>query len=204
MSENQAVPAEVPTPPDPAQPPETPTPTRTHYQQVADNLLAAIAAFVAEIPSFETAETMPRSFIRRKRGVPREFVNTAVGALITSPELQSVKQLDATVSADNHQYVEGLSPVLNQLGTIYKDLKATLDGKRALLASDAQQIYAVARSLAHEKQGGALLSHVENMRRALRPRRKKAKKGAAVIADAASSDSASTPAATETTATNEK
>jgi hypothetical protein len=163
---------ETPTP-DPTQAPTpTPpvTPTVTHYQEVAVQLIGALDSFTGSIPDFQNSTPATKDFVKRKRSVPARFVTAAVGSLQLSPELQGVKQLNAAASQDDAQYVEALTPVLMQLGVVFKGLQATINTRKARLASGAQKIYAVAKGLAQDSDAAAVAAHVENMKRALRPR----------------------------------
>jgi len=159
----------------PADPASTPSPTQTHYQQVAEQVIGALDAFTGAIPDFDSAHDLTKVFIRSKRNIPARFVSTAVGSLLVSPELQSVKQLDVNGSHDNTQYVDAFTPVLNALGTVFKGLQFTIDIRKARLATEAQKIYKVAQGLAQDRNGATVGAHVENMKRARKPRQSRAK-----------------------------
>lgn len=155
--------------------PGTESPTPTHYGDVAAQLSASLAAFVAAVPDFEIANPPSKRFVKLKRAVPKPFVGTAVGAAITSEDLKSVQQLDTTRALDNKQYLDAFRPLHDQLITVERGLGYSIGVKEALLAADAQKIYAVAKGLARDKDGGEIVVHVQNMRRDL-VRRKKAVK----------------------------
>ena len=157
-------------------PPPVATPTVTHYQEVALTLIGALDAFSVAIPDFQNSTPATKDFVKRKRGIPARFVTAAVGSLQLSPELQAVRQLSAAASQDDAQFIEALTPVLMQLGVVFKGLQSTINVRKARLASGAQKIYAVAKGLAQDADGTAVAAHVENMRRALkRPRSAKSK-----------------------------
>lgn len=157
-----------------AEPPVIPTPTVTHYQQVANELSAAMQTFKSAIPGYESAHSLTKNVVEQKRRIPEAFVKKAVAALLMSPELQTVRQLDAAESLDDAQFIDALAPVLQQLGTLYDGLKFTIDARKARLAANAQQIYAISRGLAQTRAGADLTGHVEEMKRARRshPRRR--------------------------------
>ena len=162
----------------PVDPPPAPasSPTVTHYQQVAVQLIGALDSFSVSIPDFQNPSITSKDFVRKKRHIPARFVTAAVGSLQLSPELLAVKQLSPESSQDDAQFIEALTPVLMQLGVVFKGLQSTIDARKARLAAGAQKIYAVAKGLAQDADGTAVAAHVENMRRALkRPRSAKSK-----------------------------
>jgi hypothetical protein len=155
--------------------PGTQSPTLTHYGEVAAQLSASLAAFVATVPDFVIANPPSKRFMKTKRGVPKPFVGTAFGAVSASDDLKSVPQLDTVRALDIKQYIDAFKPLHDQLITVERGLGYSLGVKQALLAADAQKIYAVAKGLARDMDGGELVVHVQNMRRDL-VRRKKAVK----------------------------
>jgi len=145
---------------------------RTHFELVAAALNKALDDFVAAVPEFEHPHESMMELVRKKRGVPREFVSHAVVSLLVSSDLQSIRQLDAGAARNDVQYLMALRSVLMHLQQVETGLKFTMDAKEARLKATAQRIYAMGKALLRDRHGGELAVYVDKMKRALRPRRK--------------------------------
>lgn len=151
----------------PASPTPVPTPTVTHYQQVAAQMSAALSSAAALIASFESPHGSTLAFVRSHRSVPVDFISTAVTTVEATPELQSVNKFDVTEARDVLQFLDAFRPVVDQLEALRVDLKFTMDSRKAAVAADALQIYAIAKGVARDPSSAALLAHVNNMKRDL-------------------------------------
>jgi hypothetical protein len=155
-----------------------PAPSTTRYSELANTLLAALDQFSAAMPQLgETAVT--RAFVRRKRAVPAEFRDGALGAVLIHPELQGIKALDLTQSMDDRQHNEAMRPVARRLEALHKSLDFEIDARDARVAATAQQIYGVARAFVRDRENATLGIHVANLQRALRAARRPARKAVA-------------------------
>jgi hypothetical protein len=138
------------------------TPSPTFYGQLADGLAADLDRFSANVPGFDD-ETVQPEFVRRKRRIPRRFVQRAVGALFGSSELLAVEVLDAAETMDDQQYIDAMQPVERKLFAVWKRLRFTIQVREARLARKAQQIYGVAKELARDRETSTIQSHVDEM-----------------------------------------
>ena len=144
--------------------PQTPTPT--HYQEVAGQLMAALAAFASIIPKLEEAEAADAKQVRRYLNVPDVFCYTAITAAEDLPELDSAQQ--HTVQGRNRlQYIEAFRPVDQMLYVVSRRLRHGLYANKSAVAGNALEIYRVARAKKKSNRNPALAAHVEAMKRDL-------------------------------------
>jgi len=151
------------------------TPSPTLYGELARDLMADLDRFSANVPGFND-ETVKPEFVRRKRRIPRPFVQRAVGALFGSNELLAVEVLDAAETMDDQQYLDAMKPVEQKLFAVYKRVRFTNQVREARLARKAQQIYGVAKELARDRETSTIKVHVDEMakyRTQKKPRRTK-------------------------------
>jgi hypothetical protein len=79
---------------------ESPTPTVTHYQQVATRFLAALDEVLAIIPDLEAEHASTANFVRSYQSIPIRFLATAISSVEQSAELQAVGKLDVKKGRD--------------------------------------------------------------------------------------------------------
>ncbi|HEV7764670.1 MAG TPA: hypothetical protein VGQ76_06690 [Thermoanaerobaculia bacterium] len=159
----------------PATTPDPPaTPTITFCKQLADEFMRELDEIATIIPQLETSHTSTANFVRSHVNIPNEFLATAVAAVEQTPALQTVNKLDVLAARDTLQFIEAFRPVLDKVSAFASALKFTLASRKALLAVDALQIYDIAKGLARDPGGAALVSVVANLKRDLgRGRRQK-------------------------------
>lgn len=144
-----------------------PTPTVTHYQQLADNFTKALDEIVQGIPSLEDAHPATTNFVRSHSNVSIEFLATAIAVVEQTPELQLLNKLDVVTARDTLQFLEAFRPVLDRIAALAQSLKFTMASRKATLAADALQIYDIAKGVARDPGAAALVSHVRNLKRDL-------------------------------------
>lgn len=154
-------------PPAGADPNSVPSPTVTHYQQVADQVGETLKQAFALIASFEAPHTSTLGFVRSHKAIPAQFIATAIAAVESTPELQSVNKFDVTEARDVLQFIDAFRTVVDQMDVLAQQLKFTIDGRKAKVAADALQIYDIAKGVARDPGSGVLQLHVKNMRRDL-------------------------------------
>ena len=152
------------------------SPTKTHYQQLADDFMKGFDALTATLPPVELKHPTNETFVKTHQNVPDDFVATVISAIEQSVELEGVKTFDATVGRDRKQYSDAMRPLAETIIRYGLSLIFTSDFKSALNAADALQMYAIAKSVARKADNAAVGLHVKSMKRDLGKRgRKKAK-----------------------------
>jgi len=165
----------VTTPDDPATPQ---TPTVTHYEQVAAKLSSAIDEALALMPDFTQSHPLTKGFVATQGSVSDTFILTTIAAVEANPELQSVNKFDVTAARDLLQLSDAFRPMVDKLNGAAKNVKFTIDRKRAEIVADALQTYEIAKGVARDAQATTAAEHVGNLKRDLGRSGKKKKKPA--------------------------
>ncbi len=152
-----------------------PTPTVTHYQQIASKLSETVTAAFADVTSFEAPHASTLGFVRSHQSVSTAFIATVISAVEATGELQSVKKFDTLEARDTLQFIEAFRPVVDLMNALARDLKFTIDARKAKVAADALQIYDIAKGVARDPGSASVSAHVHNMRRDLGRARPKAR-----------------------------
>ena len=142
-----------------------PTLTVTHYQQVAAEVSAAVASALSKIAPLEAPHPTTRDFVRANASVDDRFIASVIAAVESNPELQTPK-FDVNEARDMLQFHDAFRPVLDQIEVLARNLKFTIDGRKAKTAEEALHVYALAKRYAKNPNSG-VLAHVEIMRREL-------------------------------------
>lgn len=143
------------------------TPTITHYQNLATQLSVAVTGLIAQIPRFESAHPAIAGFVKANRQIPPDFIATVLAAVETNPELQKLEKFDVTEARDTLQFLEAFRPLVDQVDALARDLKFTMDARKAKVAADGLQIYAIAKGIARDPNSAMVAAHVRNMKRDL-------------------------------------
>ena len=144
-----------------------PTPTITHYQQVAAEFMSALDEISQIIPKLEAIHVSTANLVRSRLNVPNEFLATVTAAVEQVPELQAIQKLDVNSAHDTLQFLEAFRPVRDKVDAFAKNLKYTMDSRKASLATDSLLTYDVAKGLARDPKSATIASLVANMKRDL-------------------------------------
>ena len=148
-------------------PPDTPTPTITHYQQIAAEFMAALDEIAQIIPKLAAAHVSTANLVRSRLNVPNQFLSTVTAAVVQVPELQAMQKLDVNEALDTLQFLEAFRPVRDKVDAFAKNLKYTMDSRKADLATKALLTYDVAKGLARDPNSATIAALVANMKRDL-------------------------------------
>ena len=147
--------------------PTTPTPTVTHYQQLADAFMRDLDEISSSIPKLEAEHITTASFVKTHQNVPNQFLATVISAVEQTVELQGVRKLDPVAARDTLQFIEAFRPVFDKVTAFARNLQFTLKSRKATLVLDSLQIYHIAKGIARDANSAALASLVDNMQRDL-------------------------------------
>ena len=154
-------------PPTGAPPTDTVTPTITHYQQVAAEFMAALDEIAKIIPKLEAAHVSTANLVRSRLNVPNEFLATVTAAVEQTPELQAVNKLNVNDARDTLQFLDAFRPVRDKVDAFAKNLKHTMDSRKATLATQSLQVYDIAKGVARDPNSATVAALVANMKRDL-------------------------------------
>ena len=149
-------------------PPEAPVESAvTRAQLQARDLMAALDEIAGMMPEPERSRWPQANFVRSHLSVPMEFLATAVAAVERSEELRATKRLDPASARETLQLMEAFRVVVDRVDALAVGLRRTLNDRRAVLASQALQIYDIAKALARYSNDTANASLVSDMKRDL-------------------------------------
>jgi hypothetical protein len=153
----------------------------TSYQQLATDVLDALDAMMEAVPKLEQKERRSKAFIRTHLGIPQKFVDTTVGAVAYTPELEKLNQMNLAAAYSSRYLGLAFRPVVSALVCVTEELQLLLDTRQANAAAEALKIYAIAKMLIRRKTrgnpGDVSPAKVAQMKRDLGrrgPRKKKA------------------------------
>lgn len=176
-------------------PPAIPSPAKTRYQQLADDVETALAALMSEIPKIQPDERRTKAFIRTHIGIPRDFVTGVVVAVEINRELAGMGRMNLPAAFTARHLRDALSGIVLNLLVAANQMQELIDTKEALVAADALSVYSVAQEMAKRTGNTYLRRFVADMKKALGRRGRPRKTGAAKKAQAAGQPAATPPAA---------
>jgi hypothetical protein len=147
--------------------PNNPNLTVTKYQELADEISAAFDGFITKLPQFEERHPSTQRFVQGHLSVSDQFVASAVAAVDATGDLQNVKKLDVNTARDVFQFEDAFQAVADKAIAFGRGLQFTIDSRKASLAADALQIYAISKGLARDPGSSSLVAHLETMKRHL-------------------------------------
>ena len=150
---------------DPSVPVETPT--VTHYERLASELIAAFDQITTIMPQLEEAQIAIAKFTRGQLGIPERFCATAIAAVEQLPELLGMRTLDPSAARDTLQFLDAFRAVLDKGDAFHRNVKFTFDSRKAELIRDSLQVYYFAKGLARKTRNPELEAHIANMARDL-------------------------------------
>jgi hypothetical protein len=155
-----------------------PTPTTTHYQEVARGLSELFATALGQVPMLERKHAATVKFVRSHSGFPNDFIATVLSAVEADPQLQRVEKFDVVEARDTLQFLEAFRPVIDQVEALLANLRFTCAARKARVVADGLQIYYLAKGLGRDPGSADVASHAKNMKRDLNrpgPRRSRKK-----------------------------
>ena len=177
-----------PNPPEDMEPP-IPSPKLSRYELLARDVLDALHALMDEVPKLEQKERRSPAFIRTHLGIPIKFLDTTVGAVAATRELEQLNQLSLPGAYSSRYLGLAFRPVVSELARAAEELQTLLDTRHANVASQALKIYAMAKMLIRSRtravSGDVTPVVVAQMKKDLGRRgRRKQKAGSATAAPA--------------------
>jgi hypothetical protein len=145
------------------------SPTTTFYQQIADQLSAAITQTIDQIPGYH--DDLSGLKKNTHRLVPPAFVAKTVSAVVASEELAGVKQLDVGQTRDSAQFKEAFEPLMTQLRNVEHRLGLLILAKDVKIGRDALGVYNIAKRLVQNSNNTHLTAHVADLKAELKRKR---------------------------------
>jgi hypothetical protein len=162
----------VPVPPVAPDPPETPSP----YDQTAAQFLAAFNSAIALIPAFVPKHPETLKFVKRYISFGDDLITSTIAAVEANPELAVVRKFNVDKARANDQFMTAYRTVIDAVDELSANLKFTCQARKAETIADCLQMFAIAKGIGRDPSSASVAAHVENMKRDLRKRSRRATK----------------------------
>ena len=146
----------------------SPTPTVTHYQEVAVQLKKALSEAQALIPTFAPAHAVTKEFVQKYQSFPDPVIGTAIAAVEGSAELQRIGKFNILEARDTQQFIEAFRSCIDQTEVLLRDMKFTVAARKANVIAEALQLYEIAKGLGRDPDSADVAAHAQNLRRDIR------------------------------------
>ncbi len=151
--------------------PEPSSPTITFYEQLAEQLSAAVEQTIVQIPGYnDDLSGVPKT---ARRLVTPQFIAMTVAATKSSEELTGVKQIDINQTRDDAQFSDAFQPLADLLRGFIRRVDLMMRVKDVRAGRSALAIYNIARRLTLNSNNTKLAVHVANLKAELKRRRTK-------------------------------
>lgn len=151
----------------PGDPPATPTPTVTHYDQVAANFSRALDDLLTLLPHLVAAHPSTKGFVRTQKTVSDEFLVSTIAAVEETPGMLALNQFDVSEARDALQFSQAFRPIRDKLIAAATNVDFSINLRRANVVQPALQAYVLVKGLARNPVGTVAASHAGNLRRDL-------------------------------------
>ncbi|HEX3576950.1 MAG TPA: hypothetical protein VHY33_00185 [Thermoanaerobaculia bacterium] len=142
----------------------------------AEALIDDIRALKDRVPKFVVPESAKsRLQLAAAASVPAQFVDFAALAVRNNEELTRGGNFGLAQIRDRQTYADAYGPVADELEAMALFIRHSVRVAKNEVGSNALTTYALAKRLAKRPETAALAPHVDDMRRALGARGRKAK-----------------------------
>jgi len=167
------------------------TAATTSYSEIAAVMLQALETISSVMPASELTQGLHIPYVRRRLGVSREMIASAITASGVSPRFQGI--MDEPEARDTLALYDALQPVFVRMAAVSQDLRFTIEARVVKTGGEALDIYAAAKRVAQDPDEVQVLSHLQSMA-AHMPKGRGVRRKAPLQAPAATTD----PSASET------
>lgn len=143
-----------------------PAPVKTPYQEIADEVIAAVEAALTKLPGYDEDVSWVRPTVRRR--VSQQFMQYMTVAAENHEQLQGNKVLDPVECREAVQYAQALGQVRTALLGFVRRIDLNIRHREALASRQALDLYAITCRLLKNPDNADLRPVVENLRAELR------------------------------------
>ena len=145
-------------------------------ENLANEIVADLDAITAKVARFEQATRESEENMRAFVNVPKDFMVSTVALVEQRNDLLALKKLDPVEARETLEYMYAFPMVYDRVNGLARQVKLDLKSRKARLASQCMQIYAIIKSLARDGHDPGLAAYVEILGRNLGPRGRPRKK----------------------------
>jgi len=143
------------------------TPTVTESEIKARKFMDGIDQLAATVPWLQGRFPARARRAARHRAVTKAFMHTAAAAVSAVDELQSLAKFAPDDARLLFQDDDAFKPVIRKLEGLVRDLKYSMEMRKAALADGTLQIYNIAQALLRDPASAHLGPYVDAMKRDL-------------------------------------
>jgi hypothetical protein len=143
------------------------TPTITAAEQLAATIVEQIESLAAQIPRLEPPHRSTADRVRAANSVSPDFIQSMIAAVEARPELQRLGTFDVNDAREMLQFNDAFRSVVDCVSLLLSSIRHTMRLRKARVVFAAMRTYAIAKGLARDPGGAALIAHLENLRRDL-------------------------------------
>lgn len=119
------------------------------YQDIAAVMLQALGTIEAAIPRSALTQNLRINYVRRRLGVTREMIASAITTSAVSPRFSGI--MDASEARDTLALYDALQPVFAQMNAVGQDLRFAIEARFVKTSREALHLYAAAKRIAAEE-----------------------------------------------------
>jgi len=131
------------------------------YRDVAAVMLQALETIASVMPRSELTQGLQMGWVRRRLGVTREMIASAITASGVSPRFQGI--MDAAEARDTLALYDALQPVFTRMNAVGQDLRFTIEARLVKTSREALDLYAAAKRVAEDPDEVKVASHLQSM-----------------------------------------
>jgi hypothetical protein len=131
------------------------------YSDVAAVMLQALETIASVMPRSELTQGLQIDWVRRRLGVTREMIASAITASGASPRFLGI--MDAAEARDTLALYDALQPVFTRMNAVNQDLRFTIEARFVKTSREALDLYAAAKRVAEDPDEVAVASHLQSM-----------------------------------------
>jgi hypothetical protein len=131
------------------------------YKDVAAVMLHALETIDSVMPRSELTQGLHIDWVRRRLGVTREMIASAITASGASPRFQGI--MDTAEARDTLALYDALQPVFTRMNAIGQDLRFTIEARLVKTSREALHLYAAAKRVAEDPDEVTVASHLQSM-----------------------------------------
>ncbi len=124
------------------------TAATTSYSEIAAVMLQALETISSVMPASELTQGLHIPYVRRRLGVSREMIASAITASGVSPRFQGI--MDEPEARDTLALYDALQPVFVRMAAVSQDLRFTIEARVVKTGGEALDIYAAAKRVAQD------------------------------------------------------
>ena len=124
-------------------------------------MMQALDTIASLIPPSPLKEITPVAYIRRRLGVSKEMIASAIATTEALPRFQGI--MDVSEASDTLALYDALRPVLSRMKGIGEDMRLSIEVRLSRTGGEALHVYAAAQRIAQDPGEAVVASYLQTM-----------------------------------------